>query len=121
MVNAILVFIILRYISGMWRISTGAYRTPEHSPQKKKGDGDSSNAPLGQASWRAVDIPAFNAACPGLMRAGSAHAGPQPASIAGTHDACGSNEIKVTEWKKKNGSPNTSRMNLFGFLYSRLD
>lgn len=101
MVNTILVFMILHYISGMWRLSTGAYWTPEHSPQKKKGGGDSSNAPLGQASWRAVDIPAFNAACPGLMRAGSPHAGPQPASIAGTHDACGSNEIKVTEWKKK--------------------
>lgn len=96
-VNAILVLIILHYISGMWCISTGAYQTPEHSPRENKGDRDSSNAPLGQASWRAGDIPAFNAACPGLVRVGSAHACPQPTSTAGTHYACGLHEIKVAE------------------------
>jgi len=119
LVNAILVLIILHYIPEVWWVSIWAYQTPEHTTTKNKGDQDCSDVPSGQASWGAVDIHTFNVACCGLMRVGSAHPCPQPASHSRDTLRLWLRWNKAY-WVKTNKQTKNGSQTLQGWLFFRL-
>ena len=74
----------------------------ECAPLKNKGDQGGSNPPLGQASWRAIDILPLNAGPPGLIRVGFVQLCFQPESTTETHCTSDLDGMKLTE--EENGS-----------------